>query len=250
VQRTNAHVSIKATARLSVKTASRHNLATSHLWAASHFASLAEKVELQHQDSRWDEALTPYINEHRAYVIGSVVTASSFIESLINEFFADAHDHADKLYALGNEAITILARMWDIDHFNRASTLEKYKASLKVCGKPGFDREDVCYKNSKLLLELRNTIVHFKPEFGSEELDRVANPATAHQKLGRSLMRKFDPCKLGGIDKRGNAFFPSKCLGAGCARWGVKSSFLFAEAFYEKMGLPAPFSHLKAELGL
>jgi hypothetical protein len=247
---TTSHASIRATAHMTVRTAVRHYLSTSHLRAASHLGSLANKIELEHQDSPWDEALTPYINEHRAYVIGAILTSASFLEASINELFSDAYDHPQKLNGISRNAKAVMSSLWQTEHFNRhAGVLEKFETALEVAGKDNFRKGDAEFQNAKILLELRNALVHFKPEFTATDESQVSK-TTSHGRLSRSLRGKFDPSKLGGVDKTGSVFFPQKCLGYGCAAWSVKSSFQFAQLFYEKIGLAAPFEHMQDELGL
>jgi hypothetical protein len=69
--------------------------------------------------------------------------------------------------------------------------------------------------------------------------------ANNEKKLIKSLRGKFSTIPWIGNN---NPFFPDKCLSYGCARWAVESSFAYSDEFYKKLGVPAPYEHIRQYL--
>ncbi len=64
-----------------------HQLSFSHIKAAAHFAKLSYGKEDKYDDSKYSSEL---FDEHRSYVIGSIITAVCYLEATINDFFTYA----------------------------------------------------------------------------------------------------------------------------------------------------------------
>src|SRR4030095_2011518 len=60
-----------------------------HLFASRHFSDLACQLETEHVGTTDSEI----IRRHRAYVIGSVLAATAFLEASINELYLEVQDH-------------------------------------------------------------------------------------------------------------------------------------------------------------
>ena len=48
--------------------------------------------------------------------------------------------------------------------------------------------------------------------------------------------------------RTGNAFYPDRCLGQGCAAWGVTSSIAFADTFCAELGIRTSYEHVREHL--
>jgi hypothetical protein len=189
-----------------------------HLWAARHFAQNAKDIEDQHggSESRFDI-------KHRAYVTNAVLSAVAFMEAAINELFDDVEDkHPGYVDPLSAEAKRQMEVLWA--RAERRPLLEKYRLALVCAGAAEFDRSANPYQDAKLLVELRNDLVHARPETrGPSDKD----------KLAAALSTRFAPSRL--ITTAGNPYFPDKCLGAGCAAWAVITARGLADAFFERI---------------
>ena len=203
----------------------RNYLSTVHLWAAIHFAERAKALEFD------PAARKGYNIEHAAYVVGSVTEAAAFLESAVNELFLDCRDgHQSYITGLSAADKNALAARWNDWHAPEQrprwiETLEKYQTALRSCGLRVFDKGLSPYQDAKLVMSLRNGLVHFTPEDLSSD-DR--------HELGDALRAKFDSNKLF-PEPSGNPYFPSRCLGYGCAAWAVSSSRRFADEFFAKL---------------
>jgi hypothetical protein len=218
----------------------------SHLLSAAFFTRQSFSIE----DKR-SEFLSPgiprapehLIDENRAYVIGSIFSSVSFLESLINEFFADAGDDEsqNRLSGLDVESIKVLAETWKIIEFKQ-SIPEKYQLALLLNGKEIFDSGPSNMKDVSLLINLRNALIHFKPEWLTEKEDWKEIPTKWENKFGSN---KITLCKL----VSGKApYFPDRLLGHGCAQWAILTSIKFADDFYERMGLIPSYNEIRQRL--
>jgi hypothetical protein len=95
-------------------------------------------------------------SEHRAYATGVFLTSVAFMEGLINEILADAHDNTDTVPTELNAALQKVNR--------EDGCLRKYQNSLSKAGKEPFDREADPYESVAALIQLRNSLVHYIPE--------------------------------------------------------------------------------------
>lgn len=203
------------------KVGMRLYFSTYHLWAAKDFAKEASTIEAAHTgEAQFDI-------RHRALVMSSIIEAGAFLESVINELFKDCFDGYEVyLLGLSKSQIGLLGEQWARWHEKGRSappTLEKFDAALKCCCIESFGRDRTPYQDAKLGLLIRNALIHSTPEsLFSGEGHRFD-----------SLKSRFPSNSL--MSGSGNAYFPDKCLGAGCAHWACLSMRAFADAFFEKL---------------
>jgi len=192
-----------------------------HLWAAKHFAQLADGIEAAHSGGpRFDI-------EHRTLITSSVLSSVAFLDAAVNELFQDAADgHESYIAPLSSAAREALAAFWEIAEERRLATLDKYQMGLVVTGHRRMEKGKQPFQDAALLVRVRNELVHYHPQsLKSDEPEDLA----------KKLRSKFPLNRL--MEQTGNPFFPDKCLGSGCALWGVQSSATFADAFFGTLGL-------------
>ncbi len=197
---------------------------TYNLWAAEHFSKLAGEIETAHQGR------SQFNLEHRVYIMNSILSATAFLEAVINELYQDAHDkHLVSLGHLDETVISILSDFWEMteeDNKSFLSILDKYQLALRFAGKEPFQKGENPYQDTALVIKLRNYLTHYKPmdlsEINKHSLDNM-------------LRGKFLPNKM--MEGSGNNFFPDHALGKGCAEWSLKSVKNFADEFFQRMGI-------------
>jgi hypothetical protein len=187
-----------------------------HLMAALHFARQCYSVEAR-------SIGTGHSEEHRSYVIGSVLSAVAFLEATVNEIFVEP-----RLFAMSPELQRIFRKLWDCDLAN-SSVLVKYEIALLLKGAPEFARGQQPFQDVDLVIKLRNALVHYKPEW---------QPLEQPQRMEKLLRNKFTLNPLAGND---DVFFPGKCLSYGCAKWAVRSVLAFGNEFFKRFGMPQYF---------
>jgi hypothetical protein len=194
-----------------------------HLLAAALFARKALEIESAH-----DEIVVsgePYFS-HRAYVTGSVLSAVASLEATINELFIAAqHGDPNTFKGADPEFAVLLAEVWEV--IEGIPALAKYQTALILARKPQLDRGASRYREAAILIQLRNALVHYKPEWDTDQRE--------HRKIERRLKDRF---ALNPFTIPSDAFFPKKCLGHGCAEWAVKSSMSFMNEFLGRLELP------------
>lgn len=227
-------------------------LSPNHIFSAFHLAQLSKQVEVEGDPN--DKATR---EEHRSYVIGSILASVAFLEAAINELFSAAADGDLGQLKLDTDLRGGLAALWSIDNFRRgARLLEKYQCALQLAGKPLFDRGKNPYQDAKCLIELRNALVHFVPT--TTPISGEAGIEIPLDEFGKMLQGKFseNPWKpkyaliSEGPDPKPATwpFFPEGCLGSGCARWAAESAISFADQFFAVLELRWYFEHLRPEM--
>ena len=222
-----------------------------HIRAAAHFARESAEMERENAGRPWGEINETVFYEHRACVMGAVLSSAAFLEAAINELFVDAVKHeaedpepaptdpprpVDQLPRGGRK---LMAEMWPFD-VDRLKILGKYDAALILNGKPKMDASTRPHQDVDALVALRNNLVHYEPRdiaaglALNEETERMA------RKLGD---RGFAPNPF--FAESGNPYYPDKALGHGCARWAVERSIEFADAFFASLGVIPRYEEAK-----
>jgi hypothetical protein len=185
---------------------------------------------------------------HEAFMLNSVLSSVAFLEATINELYADAADDAS-LFA-DEEHTQLLHRIrerWANEkNFDRAPLLTKYQKILHIAGTAPFTEGDQAFDNVRDLIEIRNHLMHYRREWVEvQENGAACGGETTAEKFARALRRKF---AMNPFAPKNLPFFPDQCLGHGCAEWAVVNSLIFADAFFRKLGLPAPYEGVREEL--
>lgn len=195
-----------------------------HLWAARAFCASAEAIEAAHTGP------ASFDISHRAFVINAILSSAAFAEAAINEIYQDAADgHASYTKDLDEAAVAILADYWNMTEVkgkSHVSTLDKYQLALRFLGHEPLDASTQPYQDANLVMKLRNTLVHYKPE--------SISPGEKHR-LSQQLQGKFDSNRL--FEGSGNPFFPDHCLGFGCATWAITSVTGLADEFFARIDI-------------
>lgn len=208
-----------------VRVLMRNYFSTHLLWAARHFGQEAAVIESRHEgDSRFDI-------EHRAAVLGAVTSSAAFLEAMINELFQDASDgHGTAgdgyLAPLAARTHELMAGWWAESGEGFEKVLRKYQMLLLFCDEPILDRGAEPYQSADLVIKLRNTIMHYRSETVSADVEH---------RLAKGLRGRFPDNLL--MTGSGNAWWPDHALGAGCADWAFKSVKALADHVSHAVGI-------------
>lgn len=140
-------------------------------------------------------------------------------------------------------AADLMGRLWkrEITRTARYSIIEKYEIPLEINGKQELDRSTNPYQDAKLLVELRNALIHYEPYTVLASSTGKTEPALVH-KFKKRFKGKF---ALNPLTGPGNAFYPQKLLGHGCALWTIKTALAFSDAFYDALGVEPKYSQIR-----
>jgi predicted nucleic acid-binding Zn-ribbon protein len=193
-----------------------------------------------------------FFDDNEAFVTSAVFSTVAFLETTINDFFADiAEGHNKDFQELhkNDDIATQIQKLWKMDIPRTAaySILEKYQIALILTKKEVFDRGSEIYQNVDLLITLRNHLIHAEPEnHHLFTVGEIEPPKAVKSKLSEGLKGRFPINKL--MENLGNPFFPYKCLGHGCAEWGIQSSLKFTDEFFLRIGLKPSYDGLREKL--
>jgi hypothetical protein len=137
------------------------------------------------------------------------------LEAYANEFFSMMRD------VFPGYSARLLEKLWET--FEMKPLLDKFQFALLLKGCPEFETGARPYQDVAVLIDLRNALVHFKPEWESE--------AVQHQKLSAKLRGKFAPSPLVSEER---PVFPERWATEPCTTWAVNSAIDFAHLFAKK----------------
>jgi hypothetical protein len=202
------------------------------------------------QEYREAEIIPPeFLLRHEVFILNTVLSSVAFLESTINELYADA---ADDAYFFADEKhetlLRTIGRQWqNTKNFERAPMLTKYQKILTIAGQAEFDEGDQAYANVRILTEIRNHLMHYRREWvvlrtrGTMDDDEESTAG----KFEKILQKKF---AINPLAAKNQPFFPDNCLGHGCAEWAVVNCIIFSDAFFRRLDLPAPYEGIRGEL--
>ncbi len=203
---------------------SRVNLSFQHMQEAIHLMDLSKDCEATNAGKTFADG--DFFNHHRAYVVGSIMTSVASVEARINEFYLDATDNLlGSILDASQQGL--LTELWKPLDEKRVPVLQKYQIALTAIKSSKFDTSKGPYQDVSLLIDLRNMLVHFKPEWDNDQ--------RKHKKIEEKLRGRFELNPF--WPNENSIFFPFKCLSHGCASWAVRSSMHFILEFFALTGV-------------
>jgi hypothetical protein len=163
--------------------------------------------------------------EHRGNVLSAIVLSVAFMEAAINEVFQDAAEGhiTEKLGGVDPTVIRSWAGLWTaLDAGNSGSALKRCQAGLMVAHQPPLDEGSEPWQSAHLLVQLRNHLVHFRPETVSQ-----SQPQKLVKRLRLNVHR--NPLSNNSAELDG-------WLSASCASWAVRRAVPLIEAFATRTG--------------
>jgi hypothetical protein len=228
----------------------RHHLSSNHLFSAHLFAQNASQIE---------EAGNPTDDQHlqhRGFVTASIMSSVAFVEAAINELYVVCAEHPDDIHVnghpqderfggIGADAIQMLGALWQVESFQRsANVLDKCQTALRLAKRAEFDKGANPYQDAKLVIDLRNLLVHFKPE--EREIAVGAGNRLPSDAFESRYRTKFPENAIAakyaifgtptGPLEADYPFFPEKCLGSGCAYWAFRSALTYINEMFRRLG--------------
>lgn len=189
----------------------RTNLALPHLLGAARFARQAYLVEQENVDKPFGV----FFDELVQLVMATVTLSVACLEAFINEMFADA---PQRLPSFSKE---VLEAVWELAEQRRV--LDKYDLALTLQAAQPFNKQKPIYQNVEVLVDFRNALIHFKPEWVDDE--------NKDKLLSKKLENKFKPSPFLPPNE---PLYPMACMSHECAEWAVKSVVDYLTIFQER----------------
>ncbi len=222
-----APVTTLTSATAMIKAKVRRNFAIPLLLgAARHTRSLCE-VEKAHEG----EAFGAFYEELSALATAAVMMCAASLEACVNELFADASKHFAPQ----------MLPVWEIGSkdIDRKTLFEKSDWFLTLRGKAVLNAGAEPLQSVAALIELRNGLMHFKPEWTGEEKRNVA--------ISRKLAGRFPPLPCLASEPN---LFPLAWASGACAAWAVKSSMAFIDELAKAADLKSPVDQYRDRLSV
>jgi hypothetical protein len=211
--------------RVTLTVTVKAGLSSLHLNSSILFANVCSQIEDEESNLPWPQ---PSWDKARSYASAAVILAVAALESSVNELYQQAIDRdVEALKSLTKEQMSLLEQLWP--EIERFPILRKYQVALTVKHGNGMDIGKEPYQSASSLVEFRNGLVHFKPEW-DDSLD-------AHLKLENRLRQYFKQSRLTEKETGDMVWFPKRCLGAGSAIWAAKTAIRFSKEFSNLMGI-------------
>ncbi len=218
---TKHELTIRATAAKAIGSVSFRvidNFALQHLKAANLFRDQVVRIERENLGTE----LGAFFDDIRSYSSGCILSSVASVEGLINEEFIA---HGSPLRAA---CADFDAEFWGLPKvkgtpIERKPILEKYDIALAKLGFAKLAEANAGYQAMQALVELRNALTHFKPEWDEGKI-RYLQPVS-RQAFALSPF----------LDE--GAGFLMKCMSAGCCEWAVMSARSFMIEFLERTSL-------------
>ncbi|WP_016950078.1 hypothetical protein [Anabaena sp. PCC 7108] len=231
-----------------------------HIYAAFYFANLSKHIEQVYQNERATRQpqdriiiLDKYFKQHRACVTSAIFSSVAFLEATINELFAEIVEFPNGYYAkqLDYNTKSQIKILWKIDVQNPSAkeaisynlienkrTLEKFQMVLSIAEKDALEQDSSPYQDINELIKIRNVLMHYKPQMIVRSSSIESIPITKKfNGLNFHALESANKFIQNPLLEGGNAYFPDRCLGHGCAQWAADSSLKFVKLFYNKLGV-------------
>ena len=200
----------------------RSGFAYRYMLSAARFCTLCAEIEEDNKGAKPG----PFLDEVEAYATAAALLSAAALEANINTVYINATEGKQTLPGLSqNQA----EELWP--HFEEKPILKKYQLALVLCDQGKMNKGTEPYQSAYALKRVRDTLMHFKPEWHGEQ--------NKHANLGKLLEGKF---KLSPFIPSSAPTFPERCMCHGFAKWAVCSAMKFAGEFAEQLGAPNPIS--------
>jgi hypothetical protein len=209
----------------------RCNLSIDHLRGAAVLAAGCAPLE---RDNKWP-ATEQILVRHRTCAASAVILSVCSLEAAINDLHQNAIDRSDHKLGRASRFADRIESLWDT--IERASLLRKYEWILSLAGLLAYDHGKKPYQSASDVIELRDALVHWKPEWSGDPRYSDA--------LEKRLTGKFP---LNGLSMPDQLFIPYRCCGHGSGAWAVRSAMEFLIDFSGRLEVEPAISHWVPEI--
>lgn len=186
----------------------RPGFGLAHLRTAAKLSKLCRDVEIENEGAKFG----PFFDDLTDYSTACVMSCVASLEAYINEIFIDRDKHFD------SHDIHLMDDLWDV--LERKNVIDKFQFSLLLKGKKKLNPSSMVVDHIKILIKLRNSLVHFKPEWVHLQKE--------HDKIGKALNGKFE---MSPFLMSSEPIFPLGCMSHSMTKWAIRSSYDFIEEF-------------------
>lgn len=192
------------------------NFSWQHMKAAVTFRDQVIDIEEQNKNRPFG----PFFEDIRTYTSACIMSSAASLEALINEFFISPE------YKLRGMLQDFESDFRGNRGIERKSPLKKYQKALNMIGHPLFNEKVAPFIDVWYLIELRNTLVHYKPTWDPVRNRRIELVVALD---GKYMLSPFPDTDAD--------FVTMRSMSAGCACWVVTTTFAFMREFHTRSKL-------------
>lgn len=200
----------------------RVNLGVPHLLSAAVLCRRVGELEAEHAGKEFGE----FWHNIFANASGAVFASVAALESYANELFIDHKTIFPEL------RVEVMAKLWEL--YEQKPTLEKFEFALLLKSGPAFDRGASPYQDVSAIVRLRNGLIHFKPEWFSEQEEHAKLSALLKH---RATLSPFFPVV--------EPLFPRGWTSHATAKWVIQSVLTFILEFEQRTNVDQRMAKFK-----
>lgn len=212
-----------------VEHATRRGPFATHLMAIDHFEADAQDIEKENASEDWHSLSSESCSRYVTYSTSVVIRSVAFLEATINEMLRRVRAKGspggtgyDTHPSLESDVGVSLAEDLIKD---RESTFCKYDTVLDECGESEINRGHGAGQQAKMVVDLRNHLVHADPEMHPP--DELPDQLTS---LPRTV-------KWSNPFETGTEASLERCIGTTMIEWAAESCFDYAEEFFDRLDI-------------
>jgi hypothetical protein len=217
-----ADVEMGGSSTMSTQAGLRVNLAVLHMIGAARFSQRVREIEIENAGHEFGDFWPEILHQSSACIFAAVAS----LEAYANDLFFD------RKTVFPGFASPLLDKLWET--FEQKRTLDKFEFALLLRDKQQLNNGASPYQDVAAVIELRNGLTHFKPEWDNE--------AVRHRKISERLQNRFTPSTF----LNDELLFPRRWTTHGCTKWAVESCLSFAEEFERLAGLEPKYKRASA----
>lgn len=197
-------------------------MAVPYILAASELA----RVVFEAERASSEEEFGPAFERIFGSSVACAIMATAALEAYANELFADRHLN------FPNVSQDLVELLWT--EFEAKTLLDKFDLALQLRQRPRLKRGSQVVQSFDRLVRLRNSLVHFKPEWFDD-------PST-HEQLSKRLNGYL--CRSRWLQSE--QLFPRAWACSDSTSWLMRTAVAFISHFSNASGLPDKFGSLPA----
>jgi hypothetical protein len=205
----------------------RFNFTFQHIEAA---LLCCEKSYIIEQDNH-GKPFGPFFTDLRSYVSLAIISSVAAIEANINEHFCDIFDGFLEIPEI---KIDDAKEIWkDIE---RNCVWDKYETLLKI-SKKKLDKNKIWWQHTKILVKVRNELVHFKPIWRKQNY--------TEKNIENEINKLKNTISFSEFIESSQLLFPMRCMTYEFANWAVDTAVNFIINFDVAIGIKSRLEKFK-----
>ncbi len=209
-----------------------------HVQAAAYFSRRTTRIE-RRKSPDLDNALRV---ASRGYVATTLFTAVAFLEALANELYADAEmPDGGHLKSLDPNFRRLIAEIGSVESVEKSPVMSKFDLMLRAANREPLDKGSSPSQDVATMIRLRNELVHYKAAWFDVGTEGYVRPGSLmDSKLSQQISGKFKfrTGSTGGLEA-------DSWMGCGCTQWAVTSTVSYADAVFQRLGVPPIYNHVR-----